>query len=258
MTLEAVTVISKEIYQARKVAGLCVRCGKEKARDDAYKCAECTAKENAWKRSKKIHDKENGICVSCGKREAVSGKTLCPECAEWNAERAKQRREYWRTVRHCTRCGRNEPFEAKHECEECLMKQQEKTWEWSASQKASYAEGQQQRAAARRQKRAAAGLCTRCGCEKESKDKLLCEKCLKKNRIKGKIRRAEQWIKRPEELCRQCNALAVPGYKLCKTHYDMACAHLEIARSKVNREEHPWHKLAVRLAERKQRLAKQQ
>lgn len=83
------------IYQDRRAAKVCVRCGRQTERTLAgrCRCQECEDMAVASRRYKFMRRQKNGLCIWCGK---PSEARLCPACkvkeraysAEW---RAKQR-----------------------------------------------------------------------------------------------------------------------------------------------------------------------
>lgn len=77
--------------EARKVArrreeGLCIRCGKRKAKAASCLCHYCTAKAAERAREKRMASSanwprgSNGYCYTCNKRPAASGRKICETC----------------------------------------------------------------------------------------------------------------------------------------------------------------------------------
>lgn len=104
----------KRLYDERKAAGICVKCGKCKARQGHVRCTECTIKLNraAEKHRRKIGRKphfmltEHDVCYICG-GEPLPGKRLCAvhyEIAMKNLEKANANRDnsnhIWRKLRY--------------------------------------------------------------------------------------------------------------------------------------------------------------
>lgn len=78
----------RELYKARKEAGLCTRCGKHPPETRKVKCTACLRK-NAAVHMRTAH--QNGVvsreqwvadknCFTCGKHPALPGKKLCQSC----------------------------------------------------------------------------------------------------------------------------------------------------------------------------------
>lgn len=104
----------KRLYNERKAAGICVKCGKHKARQGHVRCVECTIKLNraAEKHRRKIGVKphymltEYDVCYICG-REPLQGKRLCAvhyDIAMQNLKKANEHRDntnhIWRKLRY--------------------------------------------------------------------------------------------------------------------------------------------------------------
>lgn len=78
----------KARYNAKKAAGICVRCGKRKAESGRVHCTYCLARnrrqrENARREKGIISHQmafELGYCYWCCKRKAMPGKKICKEC----------------------------------------------------------------------------------------------------------------------------------------------------------------------------------
>ena len=107
--------MDKKSYVARKAAGVCVACGKEKAVPGKTRCEKCLeyARKDAklryssmtaerrreWNkqnhaRYKAIREerKRLGLCTYCGKRPARPARTLCAGCAARESARQKKDR----------------------------------------------------------------------------------------------------------------------------------------------------------------------
>ena len=85
--------MGKKLYEARKAAGLCVRCGENPPRPGHMYCAECTQRRRGEWRDAYMYYVNNGICVGCRKAKAMAGYIHCAACREKIRDRARQRRE---------------------------------------------------------------------------------------------------------------------------------------------------------------------
>lgn len=104
----------KKLYDERKAAGICVKCGKRKARQGRVRCAICLNRENiaAEKHRRKIGRKphfmltEHDVCYICGGKP-LPGKRLCAvhyEIAMKNLEKANANMDnsnhIWRKLKY--------------------------------------------------------------------------------------------------------------------------------------------------------------
>lgn len=95
----------KARYQARKAAGLCVRCGKRPPANGKVRCWECLTKDARAHRDPEAIPKIlfDGVtrCRTCGKPELESGKKICPECYRTvcrtliDARAARRKKHFW-------------------------------------------------------------------------------------------------------------------------------------------------------------------
>ncbi len=80
------------VYQKRKAAGLCTRCGKLKAGPDCLICSECRAKVNMQnslaRKRRRARLIAAGLCERCGKVPAMPGIKKCESCAQKSAAAA--------------------------------------------------------------------------------------------------------------------------------------------------------------------------
>lgn len=276
-------MLTKEIRDARRAAGLCTVCGKQSTQGYAT-CEACREKARAAQKKCAERKKENGICMSCG-NAAPQGYTKCEACREKEKtykkrynDRCREQEKCIRCGAHvadgvycdkckammregnaarktfmlahgmCTICGKNRPFEGRRICEDCLQKRAERRWAMmSTPEGRETAKGY---VTAWTQKMKDAGRCVSCGGVKENPEITLCEKCRYKKQIRSRIYYAKTKVERPWNQCRRCGALAVPGKKLCEEHYAAQMEIIKKARTAINREEHPWretNKLFFRL-----------
>jgi hypothetical protein len=82
---------NKAKVDARREAGICVRCGKKPAAPGHVTCARCLRKlldnDRASRRKQGIISREEardrGICTRCMKEPVVEGHGLCRSCLDW-------------------------------------------------------------------------------------------------------------------------------------------------------------------------------
>lgn len=150
-----------------------------------------------------------GICYTCKTRHVVNGETRCLICKMDNRERCK--------------------VYAKNRSEESRRKQNIKS-------------------NTRKERLKAVGICVDCGTHIAENGRVQCGICLAKDRERHKQRNIDAG-RIPQELrangiyCNMCCKPICNGEKLCSTCYKKACDALEIARTKVDRDNHPWRKL---------------
>lgn len=149
--------------------------------------------------------KAHGICVKCKKHEAARGHVLCPDCMD------RLRKNYYARV--------SKETEKEHRERNAKAKEYERSL---------------------RAKRKAEHRCLNCG--KPAKDgDIYCYECglqvRRKDREKIRRYRAEHPEYEPRiktdfspGLCSRCNEPALPGYKLCKRHYEATLKGLAIGR----------------------------
>lgn len=80
------------IYQTRKAAHMCVRCGRitERTLNGKCRCQECEDKTIEARRYKNRLRMKQGLCIWCGK---PSEERLCPSCREIERRRAREWKE---------------------------------------------------------------------------------------------------------------------------------------------------------------------
>lgn len=113
------TEYTRALFQRRRDAGLCYRCGKYPT-EGGKMCPSCTEKSRRYSKEQKELRKALGLCVTCGKREAAKGRFSCPDCLDrfrthsiiWyndNKERqkanVKARQERLKAEGRCYMCG---------------------------------------------------------------------------------------------------------------------------------------------------------
>jgi 5-methylcytosine-specific restriction endonuclease McrA len=113
--------MNKEIYNYRKINGLCVRCGDFNSLDKSVFCDIC--KDICTKRRDKRYksNKGNGVCIDC-LGASIQGKVRCFLCGESARKSAALGREECRLTGRCTTCRKNNSIENGNRCEECWFK----------------------------------------------------------------------------------------------------------------------------------------
>ena len=84
---------ARRLYEARREAGLCGRCGEEPAFDGASRCGRCAALEAGRHRRKNVASRKRyarrrarGLCTDCG--APSQGAARCEPCARRSHERS--------------------------------------------------------------------------------------------------------------------------------------------------------------------------
>lgn len=105
-------------HARRRLAGLCIRCGKTAPVEGKIRCVDCAVKDGAVRRRTERERRSTGLCTSCGV-EPEKDKTLCTDCLE-------AKRALWRTTRSrrisegkCGGCGKDLPAEGGTRCIRC-------------------------------------------------------------------------------------------------------------------------------------------
>ncbi len=118
---------SRRRSEARRAAGLCVRCGHIPPEEGRGLCEPCRADRRAARRARDADRRAAGLCVKCA-APAPGGKTYCDPCAAARHKRRKRdpearreadRRRYAerRARGDCTSCGK--PANGAAECRAC-------------------------------------------------------------------------------------------------------------------------------------------
>ena len=167
---------------ARREAGLCIRCGKADAVKDASMCEGCADKKRAADRRRYAKAKASGAL--CGGKSATAKRRS-------SRKRSKQRYHTRLAAGLCTKCGRRAHAEGRTVCDPCR-----------------YA----RRAGERRirDERRSAGCCGKCG--KSSGGASRCETCAAAQSFdpekKNHLARRRYWKRRARHLCTDCGAWA--------------------------------------------------
>ena len=93
-------VSHRNLYQKRKEAGLCTRCGKRKSLHNTLLCGICRDKRKIYREEKRVQSEkltrnerlEHGLCYFCG-AEPLPGFKTCEKHHKIFAQNANQARE---------------------------------------------------------------------------------------------------------------------------------------------------------------------
>ena len=116
---------SRRRSEARKAAGLCIRCGHVAPEEGRTMCEPCREDRRAAKRALHAERRAAGLCVNCA-TPAPGGNAYCEPCAKARSKRrnleakreADRRRYAERRARgDCTSCGK--PANGAAECQAC-------------------------------------------------------------------------------------------------------------------------------------------
>ena len=116
---------SRRRAEARKSAGLCIRCGTIPPEEGRAMCEPCRDDRRQAKRERHRERRAAGLCVHCA-APASDGKAYCEPCAKTRSRRrnleakreADRRRYAERRARgDCTSCGK--PANGAAECQAC-------------------------------------------------------------------------------------------------------------------------------------------
>ena len=199
--------------EARRAAGLCLKCGKTEPAPERTLCEPCLEKRRAADRARsarlraegkprrdpvqaKRYERERsrrqhaerkaaGICTKCGRAPARPERTLCEPCAEQH--RARDR------TRHAQAKAQGIPYGGRDP---------------EARRRAG-----RKRSRRRSETRRAAGLCIRCGNVPPEEGRAMCEPCREDRRVAKRARHAER---RAAGLCVHCAAPAPGGKAYCE------------------------------------------
>ncbi len=182
----------RRLYEGRKSAGLCSKCGRAPARPDRTTCEQCARKHRDRDRLRHARAKARGLLYGGRDPEAKrkSGR-----------ESSRRRTEARRAAGKCIRCGHGRPEAGRSMCEACRA-------------------NRRQAKRARRLERRAAGLCVRCAAPSDGKE--LCKSCAadrgRRSKRDSKARREADRQRYGERkakgLCVSCEAPS-PGAAEC-------------------------------------------
>ena len=122
---------TRKRQNARRAAGLCIRCGRSRPADGASSCDDCLETRRAAERQTYAARRSAGHCTRCG-TPAFEGAPVCGRCSvveagyrprknKNNRARYADRRRRW----ICTQCGRRPTFGASR-CGDCARREYER------------------------------------------------------------------------------------------------------------------------------------
>ena len=82
---------SRRRTEARKAAGLCIRCGHGRPEDGRSMCEPCRENRRQARKARRLERKAAGLCVKCA--APSDGKELCGPCAADKGRRSKRNSE---------------------------------------------------------------------------------------------------------------------------------------------------------------------
>ena len=123
---------SSRCLQERRGTGRCIRCGKHPPVEGGMRCGPCREARQAAERELYAARRSAGLCIRCG-QPSIDGGSRCGSCAVLEAERNQEtknaagRRRYAerRTRGECTDCGA--PSQGAARCEPCARKSYERS-----------------------------------------------------------------------------------------------------------------------------------
>ena len=195
---------SRRRSEARRAAGVCVRCGNAPPAEGRAMCEPCREDRRQAKRDRNAERRAAGLCVRCA-TPTPDGKAYCNPCAAVREERrqrnprerleADRRRYAERRARgDCPKCGK--PADGAAECQAC-----------------------RDAARARYDARRAAGVCVKCKTPTHG-GTAYCAPCLvtkeerRDREAEYAAKRARYAERRARGRCVQCNAPS-PGVARC-------------------------------------------
>lgn len=133
--------MGKETYYRRKMEGICVLCGKEKAQKDKVCCHFCNEKTKESRRKHREFSNNHGLCPDCGKNKLFGQERRCPECLsrvyatniKCRSKNKSYASEYYKKdiLRLkfngvCRGCRKKSVMPGHTYCENCLIKKRNK------------------------------------------------------------------------------------------------------------------------------------
>ena len=133
--------MSKGTYDRRKIEGICVLCGKEKAEKDKVCCYSCNEKARENRRKHREFSNSHKLCPDCGKNKLFGQEKRCPECLSRvyssNIRSRNKNKEYaseyyrkdilkLKSNGICRGCRKNPVMQGHTYCERCLIKKRNK------------------------------------------------------------------------------------------------------------------------------------
>ena len=166
----------------------------------------------------------------------------------------KERRKWYLSHGICPHCGRNDLQKGYKRCLECRMKDNEahRNKPISEERKAYQREYQREYNKMLREKRKAAGICTRCGKRKVDGEHSTCAVCRAKKAAEQREYNRKQGMMpielRGEGYCTRCYKPIESG-KLCTECYEYLVKQAEYMRSRQDNSEHKWRKASSTAAD---------
>ncbi len=71
------------LWNERRIAGLCLQCGKHYSEETTARCKKCLEKSKVVKRTRKT----KGLCPTCGTKSPPLGRATCERCSVQNKNR---------------------------------------------------------------------------------------------------------------------------------------------------------------------------
>ena len=122
---------ARRLYEARREAGLCTRCGLRPPVEGGTACEPCREARRAGERRQWAARRMDGLCGTCGEA-TFDGASRCGRCAAIEAGRsprknAASRKRYARRRARglCTDCG--QPSQGAARCEPCARQSHERS-----------------------------------------------------------------------------------------------------------------------------------
>jgi len=110
----------RQFYNARKKAGLCVKCHRKSNRSSLL-CDICSQQAKRTQSDRRLKAKNNFLCVVCG--DQTDGQhTECDNCRYKRNNKFVSISEERHGMGLCGQCGKNIPKEGLRTCDQCLDK----------------------------------------------------------------------------------------------------------------------------------------
>ena len=123
---------ARRLYEARREAGLCTRCGLRPPVEGGTACEPCRDARRTGERRQWAARRMDGLCGRCGEEPTFDGASRCGRCAAIEAGRsprknAASRKRYARRRARglCTDCGA--PSQGAARCEPCARRSHERS-----------------------------------------------------------------------------------------------------------------------------------
>ena len=198
--------------EARRAAGLCLKCGKTEPAPECMLCEPCAEKRRAADRARSARLRAEGK----PRRDPERAK-------RYERERGRRQHAVRKAAGICTKCGRAPARPERTCCEPCVEQHRARDRARHAKAKAqgipyggrdpeARRRGGRKRSRQRSEARQATGLCIRCGHVPPEDGRAMCEPCREDRRAAKRARHAER---RAAGLCVHCAAPAPGGKSYC-------------------------------------------